>query len=204
MIKKLLILDDNLDVLEALKEFLEADDLELLLENDSEAAIERVKKDRPTVALIDITLPKKSGLDVLREIKEIDPRISVIIMTGNLTTQNAIAAMKLGAYDYLTKPLNLNQLENIINKAFQSSMLTRGIRIVDGDSPVKEDESDTDVMIGSSPEMIEIWKMIGKIADSDATILIQGDSSTGKPSKRTFRTRKGSFYRCSQTAYRPV
>jgi DNA-binding NtrC family response regulator len=180
MAKKLLILDDNLDVLEALKEFFEADNLELLLENDSEAAIERVKKEHPHVALIDITLPKKSGLDVLREIKEIDPRICVIIMTGNLTTQNAIEAMKHGAYDYLTKPLNLNQLENIISKAFQCSMLTRGIRIIAGDSPVKSDESETDVMIGSSPEMIEIWKMIGKIAESDATVLIQGDSGTGK------------------------
>lgn len=180
MAKKLLILDDNLDVLEALKELFEADDLELLLENDSEAAIERVKKEHPNVALIDITLPKKSGLDVLREIKEIDPRICVIMMTGNLTTQNAIEAMKLGAYDYLTKPLNLNQLENIISKAFQSCMLTRGIRIIAGDSPVKADDSETDVMIGSSPEMIEIWKMIGKIAESDATVLIQGDSGTGK------------------------
>ena len=180
MEKKLLILDDNLHVLDVLKEFFESDDLELILVSDSEEAIERVKTDHPNVVLIDMKMPKKSGLDVLREIKEIDPRICVIIMTGYLTTQNAIEAMKFGAYDYLTKPLDLNKLGPIIDKAFQTCSLTRRIRVVAEDSSTKEDESETDVMIGSSPEMIEIWKMVGKISESDATVLIQGESGTGK------------------------
>jgi DNA-binding NtrC family response regulator len=132
------------------------------------------------VALVDISLPKRSGLEVLSELKEIDPRICVIMMTGHLTTQNVIEAMKHGAFDYLTKPLNLKQLEALVNKAFQTNFLTRGIRIIGGPAPAKIVEVETDAMIGSSPEMIEIWKMIGKISESDATVLIQGDSGTGK------------------------
>src|ERR1039457_3391891 len=181
MSKKLLILDDDPDILDVLREFFESDDLELLLENDGESALERIKRERPNVALIDVNLPNKSGIDVLREIKTIDPRICVIIMTGNMTTQNAIEAMKYGAYDYLTKPLDMNRLETVLNKAFQSSLLTREIRIIgsSSSSPAAVDEG-ADVMIGSCPEMTEIWKMVGMISDSDATVLIQGDSGTGK------------------------
>ena len=179
MAKKLLILDDDRYILDALQDFFADQELELFLESDGESAIERVKTEHPDVALIDITLPKKSGLEVLREIKAIDPRVCVIIMTGYQTTQNAIEAMKHGAYDYLTKPMDFNHLETIVNKAFQSSLLTRGIRFQGGASPAI-DETDTDVMIGGSPEMIEIWKMVGKIADSDATVIVQGESGTGK------------------------
>jgi DNA-binding NtrC family response regulator len=174
MSKKLLILDDDPDILDVLREFFESDDLELLLENDGESALERIKRERPNVALIDVNLPNKSGIDVLREIKTIDPRICVIIMTGNMTTQNAIEAMKYGAYDYLTKPLDMNRLETVLNKAFQSSLLTREIRIIgsSASTPASEEEG-ADVMIGSCPEMTEIWKMVGMISDSDATVLIQ-------------------------------
>jgi len=180
MARKLLILDDDRDILDALHDFFADDELELFLENDGESALERVKKEHPDVALIDITLPKKSGLEILREIKAIDPRICVIIMTGYRTTQNAIEAMKHGAYDYLTKPLDFKNLETVIDKAFQSSLLTRGIRFLGGAASAPTDETETDVMIGASPEMIEIWKMVGMIADSDATVIVQGESGTGK------------------------
>jgi two-component system nitrogen regulation response regulator GlnG len=180
MANKLLILDDETSALDLLGNFFADSDFELLLENDSDAALERARVERPNVALVDISLPKKSGLEVLRELKEIDPRICVIIMTGHLTTQNVIEAMKHGAFDYLTKPLNLKQLEALVNKAFQTNSLTRGIRLIGGPAHAKIVEVETDAMIGSSPEMIEIWKMIGKISESDATVLIQGDSGTGK------------------------
>lgn len=180
MAHKLLIVDDETSVLDLLGNFFADNDIELLLESDSASALARARAEHPNVALVDIGMPKKSGLEVLRELKEIDPRICVIIMTGNLTTQNVIEAMKYGAYDYLTKPLNLKQLEILVNKAFQTNFLTRGIRIIGGPEPAKINEVESDAMIGSSPEMIEIWKMVGKIAESDASVLIQGDSGTGK------------------------
>jgi two-component system, NtrC family, nitrogen regulation response regulator GlnG len=180
MANKLLIIDDEQSVLDLLGGVFAEGGFEVLLEKDGESALALARTERPNVALVDIGLPKKSGLEVLRELKEIDPRICVIIMTGNLVTQNVIEAMKHGAYDYLSKPLNLKQLEIVVNKAFQTNSLTRGIRIIGGPGAAKGSEAETDAMIGSSPEMIEIWKMVGRVADSDATVLIQGDSGTGK------------------------
>jgi two-component system, NtrC family, nitrogen regulation response regulator GlnG len=180
MARKLLILDDDPAILEVLRRYFADADLELFLEKESDAALQCVKADRPAVALVDITMPRKSGLDVLKEIKEIDPRISVIMMTGYTTTQNAIEAMKQGAYDYLTKPLDFKSLQSVIDKAFQSSAMTRDVRFVKGITALPGDEDETDVMIGSTPEMIEVWKIVGKIADSSAPVLIQGESGTGK------------------------
>lgn len=178
MKKKLLILDDDPDILDVLNEYFEND--EVLLESDSEAALERIKTQRPDVAILDITLPGKSGLEVLQEIRKQHPHLPVIMTTGYRTTQNAIEAMKYGAYDYLTKPFDMKNLEDVVNKAFQSSLLNRGVRYLGEALPANLDESEADIMIGSSPEMVEIWKMTGKIADSDATVLIQGESGTGK------------------------
>lgn len=180
MTKKLLILDDDPDILDMLKEYFENEEVELLLESDSEAALDHLKAQRPDVAIIDITLPRKSGLEVLQEIRKLYPRMPVIMTTGYRTTQNAIEAMKQGAYDYLTKPFNMKQLEEVVNKAFQSSLLNRDVCYTGDSLPANLDESEADIMIGSSPEMVEIWKMIGKIADHDATVLIQGESGTGK------------------------
>jgi two-component system, NtrC family, nitrogen regulation response regulator GlnG len=180
MANKLLIIDDEQPILDMLADAFEDGGFEVLLERDGESALARARTEHPNVVLVDIGLPKKSGLEVLRELKEIDPRICVIIMTGHLVTQNVIEAMKHGAYDYLNKPLNLKQLEVVVNKAFQTNSLTRGIRIIGGPESARGSEPETDAMIGSSPEMIEIWKMVGKVAELDATVLIQGDSGTGK------------------------
>jgi len=179
MKRKLLIVDDDTAILDTLKKFFTEKGMQVFLGQDSPSGLECVKMEHPQVALIDISLPQKSGIELLEEIKGIDPHLRVIMMSGNVTTQNAIAAMKYGAYDYLTKPMDPNKLEVIINKAFQSSNLTREIRII-GATPPPADEDDTDVMIGSSPEMLEIWKMIGQISGSDVTVLVQGESGTGK------------------------
>jgi two-component system, NtrC family, nitrogen regulation response regulator GlnG len=179
MIKKLLIVDDDPVILDSLSKYFAAKDMTTFPEKDGQAVLECVREEHPQVALIDITLPQKSGIALLEEIKAIDSHVFVIMMSGNVTTQNAIEAMKYGAYDYLTKPMDMNKLEAIINKAFQSSSLTREIRIVESAAP-PADEDDADVMIGSSPEMIEIWKMVGQISGSDVAVLIQGESGTGK------------------------
>ena len=181
MIKRLLILDDDPGVLDALKhDSGENDDLELFTAKDVQSALACLNAERPHVALIDMSLPGGSGIEMLRELKEIDPRLCVIMMSGNLNTRNAIEAMKYGAYDYLTKPLDPAQLKSVIKKAFQTSFLAREVRVVNRPVSAQTDEDGTDVMIGSSAEMLEIWKMVGKISASDATVLIQGESGTGK------------------------
>ena len=176
---KLLILDDEQDILQMLKSCFK-EDVDLFLETDSDAALRCIAVERPNVAIIDINLQGKSGLEVLKEAKKIDPGLAVIIATGFGTTQTAIEAMKLGAYDYLTKPFDIKKMQGVVSKALECNLLSRKVRYTRESDAVSAEESDTDIMIGSSPEMIEIWKMVGKVADSDATVLIQGDSGTGK------------------------
>lgn len=179
MTAKLLILDDDHDILLMLKAIFAGDEFELLLESDSESALRRVLAERPNVAIMDISLPVKSGIEVLREAKKIDPGLAVIMATGYKTTQNAIEAMKYGAFDYVTKPFDLNKLKTAVRKALECNLLSRKVRYTKERARVEEDLTE-DLMIGSSPEMIEIWKMVGTVADSDATVLIQGESGTGK------------------------
>jgi two-component system, NtrC family, nitrogen regulation response regulator GlnG len=180
MAAKLLILDDDHDILLMLKSIFEGGEYELFLESDSESALRRVVADRPNVAIMDISLPQKSGLEVLKEAKKIDPGLAVIMATGYKTTQNAIEAMKFGAFDYVTKPFDMNKLKTAVKKALECNLLSRKVRYTRDRSQVVEEDLTEDLMIGSSPEMIEIWKMVGTVADSDATVLIQGESGTGK------------------------
>jgi two-component system nitrogen regulation response regulator GlnG len=179
MTAKLLILDDDHDILLMLKSIFAGDEYELFLESDGESALRRVIADRPNVAIMDISMPQKSGLEVLKEAKKIDPGLAVIMATGYKTTQNAIEAMKFGAFDYVTKPFDMNKLKTAVKKAVECNLLSRKVRYTRERAQVEEDLTE-DLMIGSSPEMIEIWKMVGTVADSDATVLIQGESGTGK------------------------
>jgi DNA-binding NtrC family response regulator len=180
MKSKLLILDDDEAILQLLAAVFEDDDMEILLETDSDSAVNRVVSDHPNVAILDICVPKKSGLEVLREIKQIDPGLSVIMTTGYRTTQNAIEAMKHGAYEYLTKPFDIEKLKDVVQKALECNLLNRKVRYAELSDQLSDAELEEDIMIGSCPQMIQIWKMVGKIADSDASVLIQGPSGTGK------------------------
>ncbi len=176
----LLILDDDASILQMIKTNLSSEDIHVYLESDSETAIKYVLTERPSVAIIDINLPNKSGFEVLQKIKKIDPGLSVIMATAHNTTQNAIEAMKHGAYDYVTKPFDFRKLKATVQKALECNLLNRKVRFTKEREQFNKEELDDNIMIGSAPEMIEIWKMVGKIADSDATVLIQGESGTGK------------------------
>ncbi len=177
---KILVLDDDAVILEMFKGIYAEQDVELLLECEGDSALRRIRTDRPNVAIMDINLPNISGLEVLKEAKKFDQGLSVIITTGYSSTQYAIEAMKYGAYDYLTKPFDVKRMKIAVQKAIECNLSNRKDRYTRDRDSLLDDDSDSDVMIGSSPEMIEIWKMVGKVADSDATVLIQGESGTGK------------------------
>ena len=180
MTAKLLILDDDTAILQMLKAVFSGEEMEVMLESGSDSALKLIKTERPNVAIFDINMPGKCGFHVLQEAKKIDPRLSVIMTTRNRTTQNAIEAMKHGAYDYITKPFDIKKLKSAVHKALECNLVNRKVHYTKGTNHLAAEEHPDDVMIGSSPEMIEIWKMVGKVADSDATVLIQGESGTGK------------------------
>ena len=180
MAAKLLIIEDDRTILELLKNTFEDQDLVIFTAEEGEAGLAVARENSLNVAIIDIQLPGKSGLEVLKEIKQIDSKVSVIITTGYNTTQNAIEAMRVGAFDYLSKPFDLVEVQDMVARGLASNLLSRGVKFSHKKSEIVAPSPDEDIMIGSSPEMMAIWKMIGKVANSDATVLIEGESGTGK------------------------
>jgi len=177
---KLLILDDDPVILHLLKELFQNEAMEIIMESDGDAALRLIPVDNPNVAVIDICLPGKSGLEILAKAKKMDPCLAVVMVSGMGTTQYAIEAMKAGAYDYLTKPFNVSHLKAVVHKALECNLLSKKMLYSQRPLPDVPLDDSNDVMIGSSAEIIEIWKMVGKVAETDATVLIQGESGTGK------------------------
>lgn len=180
MRQKLLILDDDEVTLALLRQAFTAADMNLLVENTVAAAINCIVKERPNVVLVNISIPLQNDLEFLQKARKIDHGLAVIIMTCAHSTQAAIEYMKNGAYDLVTKPFDMVQLKKIVQKALESNLLSREVRFAHSFSPITETSQQEDLMIGSAPEMMEIWKMVGRIADSDAAVLISGESGTGK------------------------
>src|SRR4029079_6873563 len=123
-----------------------------------------VSRDRPDVVVLDINLPDASGLEAFRRIREIDPRTPVIFITGHGTMATAIEAMRLGAYEYLVKPLELDQLTDLIDRAFAISRLMRIPAVISEGAETKED---SDAVVGRCPAMQEVYKAIGRVAPQD-------------------------------------
>jgi DNA-binding NtrC family response regulator len=141
------------------------------------AGLERVRADPPDVILLDLRLPDQSGLDVYHAIREIDARIPVIFATMAKTADTAIEAMKQGAFDYLFKPLDLQQVRRVVNEALEVGRQMRAPAVL------TESQSDSEVegaILGRCAAMREVYKAIGRVAGQDVTVLIAGETGTGK------------------------
>src|SRR5579862_6581955 len=143
--------------------------------------LERVAAACPDVILLDLRLPDQSGLDILRQLRRIDARIPVVMVTVARSSDSAIEAMRHGAYDYLLKPIDLQKLDHVINSALKVSRLMREpARIVEGAETPPDEEVAGEAIIGSCPGMQEAYKAIGRVADQTFPVLITGESGTGK------------------------
>ncbi|MBN1199738.1 MAG: sigma-54-dependent Fis family transcriptional regulator [Bacteroidales bacterium] len=174
---KILIADDEPSVRYSFKKLLKEDHYDVLEAANGVDALRILGKEHPDLIVMDIEMPGMSGLDAIRRIKEIDPGVPVIIMTAYGTTERVIEAMKLGAYDYMEKPFDIDRMRTIIREALGMKLMTEGgihLRITD------REESLPERIVGKSPAIKEVYKMIGKVAVSDASILINGESGTGK------------------------
>jgi two-component system nitrogen regulation response regulator GlnG len=147
---------------------------------DGEAALAQVKNETYSTVLLDNRMPPgPSGLEIFARMREADFKLPVIIMTAFGTTETAIEAMKLGAYDYVTKPFDLTEILALTEKSIKAGKLMREVVSY----PNSDDGFDTQSerkIIGSSRKMQEVYKIIGQVAESDATVLIRGDSGVGK------------------------
>jgi len=150
---------------------------QVTLVHDAEAAIKVASESEFDVALLDIMMPGRSGLEVLRELRQQEQPPEVLMMTGHATVETALQAMKLGAYDYLTKPCHIRELEAIINKAYEKRQLRVENLILQSRLTYKEKAPD---IVVRSQKMTDVITLVRKIANSNATVLVTGDSGTGK------------------------
>ena len=174
---KLLLIDDEDDVRYSFKRIFSSPDLVLETAASGEEGIEVIKTFKPDLVLMDVRMGGISGLETLRLIRENDAKLPIIMMTAFGTTQTAIEAMKLGAYDYLLKPFDVPKLKQIVNDALKAA---RDMKQVVACEPLLESEDYDMGIVGRSQSMQEVFKTIGQLAGSDATALITGESGTGK------------------------
>jgi nitrogen regulation protein NR(I) len=172
----ILIVDDDKSIRYSLKRMLE-ENFSILTAQNGEEALNRVRENPPDLIIMDIKMPGRNGIDVLKEIKLIDPKSLVIIMTAYGTTETAIEAMKYGAFDYILKPFPIPQMKGLVEKAISLRKLMKEEVTY---ASMEGGEGDGERIIGSSSKMQEIYKMIGQVAPSDVTVLLRGESGTGK------------------------
>jgi two-component system nitrogen regulation response regulator GlnG len=175
--EKLLLVDDEADVQYSLRRILDSPQIELTTAASGEEALRLLPKLKPDLVLMDVRLGGLSGLETLRRIRQFDAKTPVIMMTAYGTTQTAIEAMKLGAYDYLLKPFDVPKLKELVASALQAA---RAMRQVVSYEPLLASEDYAVGIIGRSEAMQSVFKLIGQVAATDATVLITGESGTGK------------------------
>jgi two-component system nitrogen regulation response regulator GlnG len=175
--EKLLLIDDEADVQYSFRRIFDASDIELHTASSGEEGIRLISVLKPDLVLSDIRMAGLNGLETLRRIRQLDPQLPVILMTAYGTTQTAIEAMKLGAYDYLLKPFDVPRLKQLVANALKAARDTRQTVAM---RPQLEQQDYELGVIGRSAPMQEVFKLIGQLAASDATALITGESGTGK------------------------
>lgn len=173
-----LVIDDDRSVLHIFKQVFKDADVRLLTAHTSAEGLAAVTQSKPDVVILDIMLPDQSGLETIEQIYRHDPKVPVIFITSGGTSDTAIEAMKLGAYDYLLKPLDYAQVRSLVERALE---IRRSMRVpVHVPEPAAPQVDPADIFIGRCQAMQEVYKAIGRVASHDVTVLIRGESGTGK------------------------
>jgi len=174
---KILIVDDELIMRESLAGWLERDGHTVQTAPSGEDALEQLKKSHFDILLVDIKMEGISGLEVLREVKESDPDVAVVMITAYGSIPTAIEAMKNGAYDYMLKPFDPNELGVLIEKIIRHQNQSREMQFL---RAVVKERTRFESMIGQSKSMQEIFNLICDVAPMESTVLITGETGTGK------------------------
>ncbi len=173
---KILVVDDQKTVCYSLQRFLQSEGYNVHTATSGEDALSVLDNVKPDLVIMDVRMPEMDGIEVLRKIKESHPQIQAIMMTAFSATEKAIQAIKLGAYDYLTKPFDNDELLIRVKDAIKTKELMDEVVTFD----VSDDYAEGERIIGKSPAMLDIYKQIGRAAPTDATVLIKGENGTGK------------------------
>jgi two-component system response regulator AtoC len=176
--RSVLVVDDDAQIRSLLADLLKENGYTARQAKTGAEATASVAKQRPDLVMMDVKLPDMDGLDVLKQMKRERPELEVIVMTAFGGSSSAIKAMEHGAYDYVTKPFEIDDLLAALRRVFEHAAMSEevsALRLELGKSAAERER-----IVGSSKPMLEVYKLIGKVAGSEATVLISGESGTGK------------------------
>jgi two-component system, NtrC family, response regulator AtoC len=175
--RTILVADDDASIRSLLKQLLSDEGYSVVEATTGTEVVEKVKETNPDLVIMDVRMPELDGIEALSKLKASSPKTSVLIMTAFGSSNNAIRAMELGAFDYITKPFELDKISHTVKRVIEYRDLTSEVQVLrDEISSLVQ----TERIVGNSPAMQEVYKTVGKVAKADATVLITGESGTGK------------------------
>jgi len=177
--ERVMVVDDDDAMREIFQEKLAHSGYEVQTAKSAEDALARVNAFDPAVIITDLRMPGMSGLDLLDRIKDSMEGVDVIVVTGHEDMSTAVSAMKAGAFDYLVKPADLKKVDSLVQRCLREQELERG-REGREEEEGDDEEAEAGPLVGKDPRMIEIYKLIGVLARNRATVLVRGETGTGK------------------------
>ncbi|MBX9792318.1 MAG: sigma-54 dependent transcriptional regulator [Pirellulales bacterium] len=172
----ILVIDDDRSVLQTFKHVLADTGMTVLGAGTAAEGLVQLREHSPDVVMLDVMLPDESGLETFQRLVQADPKVPVVFITASNTSDTAIEAMKLGAVDYLIKPLEAEQIRRLVARALEIRRFMHvPVGVISGNG-----QGSTDSLVGSCPAMQEVYKAIGRVASQNVTVLICGESGTGK------------------------
>ncbi len=177
---RLLVVDDDPLILQCMKLALPGPEYEIITAESAQAGLACFQQYQPDAVLLDIQLPDQSGLAALHQIRELDRRVPVILMTGHGTAEAVITAMSGGAFEYITKPFEPDDILPVIDSALETSRMARKPAVLPEDTRRQAAGESADQILGNCPAMVEVFRSIGRVASRDVAVLILGETGTGK------------------------
>ena len=175
--KSILVADDDASIRSLLRQLLTDEGYSITEAATGTEVVAQVSESSPDLVIMDVRMPELDGIEALPKVKSASPKTSVLIMTAFGSSNAAIKAMELGAFDYITKPFELDKISHTVKRAFDYQDLAQEVEVLrDEISSLVQ----TERIVGNSPPMQEVYKTVGKVAKADATVLITGESGTGK------------------------
>ena len=174
---RIVVIDDEVNAAAALEKLLQEDGYEVAAANDARSGLALLERIDPDIVLTDLRMPGMDGLELLTKVKQIRPETLVILMTAYGTVKTAVRAMKLGAEDYLAKPIDVEELEVILQKVLEKRQLLEEARVL---RERVHQKYRFENLVGESPDMLAAFKTVRQVAPSSSSVLLLGESGTGK------------------------
>src|SRR5690606_33088827 len=178
---KILVVDDEVTSAAIMKKVLDGEGYDVTTVTDGKIALEKVKQYDFDIVVTDFNMPKMNGMQLTKEVLELESDIIVILITAYFSVKSVVEAIKLGAFDYLTKPINKDELILAVNRGLEKvDLMNENLLLKSSLQRSRTNESEDDQYNSTSKEMQEILKEVKKVAKSNSTILITGENGTGK------------------------